>query len=290
MHTHGLHIDPAVDTVFVKASPGGSLVYRYHLPSDHAPGLHWYHAHLHGSSTLQLMGGLVGALLVEPDASNSPNVPESLLQANSKLLVVTKLVLGQEVFGGEVSQGCGEGWACDPTSQGPLCTGAEDSSPFNPFRLYSLQELSAAAGSTMAINPQLVDTTDTDLNLVNGQYRPVIRLALSSPSVFRIVHAAGGGPLQLSLSDKVACVMAVLAWDGVYLDARLPQTELHIVAAARVDIEVTCKEEGLFSMDTNDHSIVWYMYVNASTEVKASVTDEDLAGIIRPWYLQDLTD
>ena len=43
-------------------------------------------------------------------------------------------------------------------------------------------------------------------------------------------------------------------------------------------------------MNQRGQSVVWYMYVNASGEVKASVSDDDLAGIIRPWYLQDLTD
>jgi FtsP/CotA-like multicopper oxidase with cupredoxin domain len=38
MHTHGLHIDPIVDTVFVHASPGQTLTYNYKLPRNHAPG------------------------------------------------------------------------------------------------------------------------------------------------------------------------------------------------------------------------------------------------------------
>ena len=90
----------------------------------------------------------------------------------------------------------------------------------------------------------LADPSLTELDLVNGQFRPTIRMVQASPSVFRIVHAAGGGPLELVLSDSDVCNMAVLAWDGVYLDARLPQTELLIVAAARVEIEVICTEPG----------------------------------------------
>lgn len=42
VHTHGLHIDPAVDTVFIYAEPGETLVYNYEIPLDHSPGLHWY--------------------------------------------------------------------------------------------------------------------------------------------------------------------------------------------------------------------------------------------------------
>jgi FtsP/CotA-like multicopper oxidase with cupredoxin domain len=123
IHTHGLHIDPNVDTVFVKAGPEESLTYKYHLPADHAPGLHWYHAHHHGSSALQLMGGLVGAMIVEPDVGSAQNIPASLTNADSTVLVISKLMLGQETADGEVTQGCGLGWTCDADSQGPLCTG-----------------------------------------------------------------------------------------------------------------------------------------------------------------------
>ena len=131
IHTHGLHIDPNVDSIFVKAGPGESLTYEYQLPLSHAPGLHWYHAHHHGSSSMQLMGGLVGALIVTPfNTSGNPtliveqNISTSILESNSYLLVVTQLFFSQETSGdGSVTQGCGVGWACDADTQGPLCTG-----------------------------------------------------------------------------------------------------------------------------------------------------------------------
>lgn len=123
LHTHGLHIDPAVDTVFLKAGPGESLRYEYQLQADHAPGLNWYHAHYHGSTTLQLMGGLVGALIVEPSASNRENIPSSIHSATSHLLVITRIIFVQETSGGLVTQGCGSFFKCDVVSQSPLCTG-----------------------------------------------------------------------------------------------------------------------------------------------------------------------
>lgn len=142
----------------------------------------------------------------------------------------------------------------------------------------------------MDINPVLQDPDETDLDLVNGMFRPVIRMVKDSPSIFRIVHAAGGGPLVLTPSNSAVCNMTVLAWDGVYLTARLPQDEVRMVAASRVEIEVTCSEVGLFSINNNYKSVIFYMYVNSTGEVKAAVSDEDLGGIVRPWYLQDLTN
>jgi hypothetical protein len=59
-------VDPKVDSPFLDIDPGTSHEYVLDIPADHPPGLHWYHAHVHGSTALQVMGGLVGAILVEP--------------------------------------------------------------------------------------------------------------------------------------------------------------------------------------------------------------------------------
>src|SRR5690606_21047652 len=60
--------------------------YRYKVPGDHTPGLAWYHAHVHGATTLHLLQGLVGALVVLPPPSlnmpaflRSSAVPQHLL-------------------------------------------------------------------------------------------------------------------------------------------------------------------------------------------------------------------
>lgn len=210
------------------------------------------------------MGGLVGALLVDFDlhsgSGNVDNIPSSLIDADAHLLVITKLMLEQETTNGEVTQGCAQGWTCDADSQSPLCTGSEISSPFNPFRIYSFQELSATAGSTMETNIVFANNSDNgnvnkNLDLVNGEYQPVIVLEQNSPSVLRIVHAAGGGPLPLIVvaesgaSASSICEMVVIAWDGVYLDGRLVQEQVTVVAAARVEFEITCWETGIIGVE-----------------------------------------
>lgn len=49
IHTHGLHVDPSADSIFKVAAPNGGVVqYEYNIPQDHAPGIHWYHSHIHG--------------------------------------------------------------------------------------------------------------------------------------------------------------------------------------------------------------------------------------------------
>ena len=39
--------------------------YRFRIPADEPPGLYWYHPHIHGFSTPQVLGGASGALIIE---------------------------------------------------------------------------------------------------------------------------------------------------------------------------------------------------------------------------------
>ncbi|MFA5892220.1 MAG: multicopper oxidase domain-containing protein, partial [Actinomycetota bacterium] len=85
---HGLHVSPrspadnVLITIVPKGSPAtnkpltfvGSYDYRYEIPADHLPGTHWYHAHLHGSTSIQLASGMAGILIVEGDIDEVPEI------------------------------------------------------------------------------------------------------------------------------------------------------------------------------------------------------------------------
>jgi FtsP/CotA-like multicopper oxidase with cupredoxin domain len=89
-HTHGLHISPSgiSDNVLREIPPGGPGAkpepYAFDiLPAGnppgqpvirHHPGTDWYHAHLHGSTAVQLASGMAGALIVEGDIDQIPPV------------------------------------------------------------------------------------------------------------------------------------------------------------------------------------------------------------------------
>lgn len=64
LHVHGLHVSPEEDDVFSVVGPGSNKTYVYELPKDHPEGTFYYHAHLRGSSSLQVGGGMSGALIV----------------------------------------------------------------------------------------------------------------------------------------------------------------------------------------------------------------------------------
>ncbi|MDR3525832.1 MAG: multicopper oxidase domain-containing protein [Rhizomicrobium sp.] len=81
LHTHGLHLSPGdnpngthSDNVFINICPGTSARYEIHIPKDQPPGTSWYHAHLHGSTALQVSSSMEGAIIVEGGLDNVPQI------------------------------------------------------------------------------------------------------------------------------------------------------------------------------------------------------------------------
>lgn len=86
LHFHGLEIPPAChqdDTLHTVVEPGDPpFEYRFSVPRTQPPGLYWYHAHIHGLSEVELLGGASGALIVEGLEHAVPRVrglPERVL-------------------------------------------------------------------------------------------------------------------------------------------------------------------------------------------------------------------
>lgn len=67
IHYHGMHVSPRrrSDNVFRTFRPGTTVTSKIVLPKDHSPGTYWYHAHFHGLTDPQVMGGMSGLIVVE---------------------------------------------------------------------------------------------------------------------------------------------------------------------------------------------------------------------------------
>jgi FtsP/CotA-like multicopper oxidase with cupredoxin domain len=78
LHFHGLtlppvcHQDDVLKTSIQPTDP--PFEYRFRIPQDEPPGLYWYHPHIHGFSTQQVLGGASGALIVEGLERANPEV------------------------------------------------------------------------------------------------------------------------------------------------------------------------------------------------------------------------
>ena len=89
LHTHGLHVSPSdkSDNVFREIGPGQSFDYIFEVPKNHAPGTFWYHAHLHGSTALQVSSGMAGMLIIEGGIDDLP----SLKAVKQQVLILQQL-------------------------------------------------------------------------------------------------------------------------------------------------------------------------------------------------------
>jgi len=69
LHFHGLTVPPIChqdDVLKTSVQPNDPpFEYRFRIPENEAPGLYWYHPHIHGYSKAQVIGGASGALIVE---------------------------------------------------------------------------------------------------------------------------------------------------------------------------------------------------------------------------------
>jgi FtsP/CotA-like multicopper oxidase with cupredoxin domain len=69
LHFHGLTVPPVChqDDVMKTMIQAGDkpFEYRFQIPPNEAPGLYWYHPHVHGLTSAQVLGGASGALIVE---------------------------------------------------------------------------------------------------------------------------------------------------------------------------------------------------------------------------------
>src|SRR5690606_38893641 len=53
------------DNVFLKFAPQEKFDYQFKIEKNHPAGTYWYHAHLHGSTAIQVSSGMAGPLIVE---------------------------------------------------------------------------------------------------------------------------------------------------------------------------------------------------------------------------------
>lgn len=67
LHFHGLHVSPSnnSDNVFLEVAPGQIQQYNVSIPKNQAPGLEWYHSHMHTLAYEQVSAGLSGLIVVE---------------------------------------------------------------------------------------------------------------------------------------------------------------------------------------------------------------------------------
>ncbi len=103
MHTHGWHVSPDQDNIFLTVAPENDTTHSYDI-NDHQAGTFWYHPHVHGATGIQVASGMAGALIVDEDPEVLKDYPE-LAAASSpeheKIMLIDQLTY--DPLNGEVN-------------------------------------------------------------------------------------------------------------------------------------------------------------------------------------------
>lgn len=83
LHTHGLDVRPHLFeplgtsnplAEMISIHPGEHKDYPFQLPDDQPSGLYWYHPHHHGSTAVQAVSGMAGAMIVKGPIDEVPEI------------------------------------------------------------------------------------------------------------------------------------------------------------------------------------------------------------------------
>lgn len=222
LHTHGLHVSPMAhgDNVFVNLNPGCHFQNRIEIPRNHAPGTFWYHAHLHGSTAIQVSSGMGGTILIEGGLDHQPDIRAM----QEKLFVLQQIPYTPDTIGNPSSDRYAvkfiDGVTFGPTS---WSTGISDSTGWR--------------------------TT------INGMTIPVIELQSTEAQRWRFVHAGVRETINLKLvredgNQIIHEKLYAIAEDGIAYGYRDDVDSMILQPGYRADILVQTTHSGGNEADT----------------------------------------
>jgi FtsP/CotA-like multicopper oxidase with cupredoxin domain len=222
LHFHGLHASPAQDNILKTAGPGETVELEIYIEEDHYPGTHWYHAHYHGSSHYQVMGGLFGAFIIEP---RNP-YPQFIAEMNEILLVASNLKI----------------WAWDNGEW---------------LGYYQYWD---GIGDEIDLDLVLDTSKYNNTFVFNGKYQPSIDIAVNEWNWLRVINAGNGLMLPIRFNSTF-CEHYVIGVDGVFLDEPISNLAYYVLSGSRFDFAVRCTELGNHSVQFfKDPDNVWLYY------------------------------
>jgi FtsP/CotA-like multicopper oxidase with cupredoxin domain len=207
LHTHGLHVSPTgnSDNVLLNIGPGQDFQYEIKIPADHPAGTFWYHAHKHGSVALQLASGMAGALIIEGDIDQVPEIRA----ARERLFVFQQIQYQQTSE--QVQDKC-------PGMQGSV--GVVEDYKYAGFGPKGWQDSGR-------------HTT------INGVVVPTLTMRPGEVQRWRFVHAGIRETIRLKVkrvSSEETLAQHVIAYDGITTGRLDQETELELQPGYRADV------------------------------------------------------
>jgi len=210
IHYHGTNTTPQChgdNVVKTLINPGTTFQYSVQFPTDEPPGLYWYHPHVHGLAELALLGGAVGALVVD----GIENVQPAVSGLDQQVLVI-----------GDQSQIQGLG-------EGPGNCGVDI-----PFQDLTINKVPIDSHATVNSKGQTTSITFTPATIRMG----------NGPQFWRVSNSTADTILDLQvLYDGVPQTLQIVGIDAVPVNSQdgtqpgqlIPVTEYRLAVAGRVE-------------------------------------------------------
>ncbi|MFL6214782.1 MAG: multicopper oxidase family protein [Blastocatellia bacterium] len=218
LHYHGLHVSPTgnSDNVLLAIPPRNKFQYEVKLPANHPSGAYWYHAHTHGSTSIQVGSGMAGALIIEDDPAK---IPQSLREANQheKVLVFQTILYNTE------------GRLDNITT---LFPGPGDPTPQNCAQ-------PGNAGTWPCAKRRVT---------INGQIVPIISMRPGEVQRWRMIDTSFRESIMVRLEGHA---LHEIALDGIYLgriDTWYPDQPIDLEAGYRSDVLVQAGKPGRYNL------------------------------------------
>src|SRR5579863_2127682 len=242
LHLHGFEGPASEEDVFLStlSTPMHACEYDVTIPRTQPPGTYVYHPHLHGSSELQVAGGLEGAWIVEPDTPQLPRSAEHVVMLRYRIpfeldnnFAPDETAFLVDAVAHEVARLQGS----------PV--------PYDPFDppAWPLSYPMNAGG--MVSDPTGCNGLGSEVKLaLNGSRTPAsLQVPAGAPQLLRIVNGTSDSATRLQLRDASGKVqpIRVVALDGVPvsgndaqpLSSYLPMNDVMLTSMSRADILVT---------------------------------------------------
>jgi len=236
LHTHGLHISPSWDNIFINGDPQTIKHLHFEVPSNHYPGTHWYHAHWHGSTDFQVQGGLYGAIIMETGTNILDDAIDVILEYSyiytyddcdcslSADELRESYTYRKTIW--EISSECYE-WCINDKSQ------REESG----FKYY------------VAPSPYANSHGMIDLALVNAQYQPTLSIIKNQWYRLRMINSNGQYYPQIAWPID-ECEIYLIAADGIFfqeardLNDNPYRGQIIMASGSRYDVMIKCSNSG----------------------------------------------
>lgn len=240
-HTHGMHGGTGKynqnpkdqttngDNIFITL-PGKSkssdkskgMTLRHNIPDDHLPGVHWYHPHVHGSTTSQTYSAS-GLIVVEdndkflPDSAGCGPVRKALKDAPDRIFQIQVMTFAK------------------PATR-------------NPWNDANIQLAASEGNSPLCCGDGTLFGTgsEKDLGFINGGWQPTIRMKDGEWQRWRFAMTSFKRYTTLEILDQnnnAPCEIQLVAKDGVY-PMQIPRriSYMLIPSGGRVEVLARCKK------------------------------------------------